>query len=283
MMIFICLLSATMAAVINILLKKMYQEFSSRELAPLNFIQIFVLMLIFSPLFFYLKPSPYVIFLMLSIFVVDTLANVFYFKSIEYGEVSYVSIFMSLSPVFTLLISTLLVDFISFRSLICILGILISIYFLNLADMKNPVEPFLALTKNKNYYGIINAILVGLSAVLVKLLFLTNATNPPTYFMLRCGFIFIFISIFLKPRWNIVNKSMFIKSGMRSLFVIGNLLLYLYAVMFGNVVIATTLVNTYPIFIIIFAYFFLKEKITARKLAAISSVLFFIFILSHTA
>lgn len=283
MIILIALGSALMIAVVNVLLKKLYQTASSRELAPLNFLQIVIIMTLFMPFFYYFKPSGYVIALMLIISILDSLANYFYFKSIEYGEVSYVSIFMSLSPVFTLLIFTALVDFISIRTLIGILGIIFSIYFLNLNDKKNLLEPFLNLTKNKNYYGIINAFLVGSSAVLIKLLFSTNAINPPTFFTLRCAFVFLAMLIILKPRWSLITKQIVIDSSIRSLFVIGNFLLYLYAVNFGNVVVAATLVNTYPIFVIILSYIMFKEKITAKKFSAILSVLFFIFILSYTS
>lgn len=283
MIILIALGSALMIAVVNVLLKKLYQTASSRELAPLNFLQIVIIMTLFMPFFYYFKPSGYVIALMLIICILDSLANYFYFKSIEYGEVSYVSIFMSLSPVFTLLIFTALVDFISIRTLIGILGIIFSIYFLNLNDKKNLLEPFLNLTKNKNYYGIINAFLVGSSAVLIKLLFSTNAINPPTFFTLRCAFVFLAMLIILKPRWSLITKQIVIDSSIRSLFVIGNFLLYLYAVNFGNVVVAATLVNTYPIFVIILSYIMFKEKITAKKFSAILSVLFFIFILSYTS
>lgn len=282
MIILIALGSAFMISIVNVLLKKLYQQASSRELAPLNFIQIVIIMAVFMPFFYSFKPSAYVLAIMLIICILDSLANYFYFKSIEYGEVSYVSIFMSLSPVFTLLIFTILVDFVSIRTLIGILGIICSIYFLNLNDKKNLLEPFLNLTKNRNYYGIINAFLVGCSAVMVKLLFSTNAINPPTFFTIRCTFVLVAMIIFLKPRWALITKQIFLESLMRSFFVIGNFLLYLYAVMYGNVVVVTTLVNTYPIFVIIFSYLLFKEKITVKKSSAILSVLFFIFVLSYT-
>jgi len=283
MIIFLTLVSAIMIGIVNVLLKKLYQIGSSRELAPLNFLQITITMVIFLPFFYKFDPSGYVIALMLLIYTLDSLANYFYFKSIEYGEVSYVSIFMSLSPIFTLLIFTAFVDFISIRALIAILGIVISIYFLNLNDNKKLLEPFLSLTKNRNYYGIVNAFLVGSSAVLIKLLFSTNAINPPTFFTFRSIFVFIALILILKPRWNLITKPVIAQSWVRTFFVIGNFLLYLYAVMFGNVVIVATLLNTYPIFVIVFSYFLFKEKITAKKLAAIVSVLFFISILSYTA
>ena len=89
--------------------------------------------------------------------------------------------------------------------------------------------------------------------------------------------------IILRPRWKLITKSIIVQSWVRTFFVIVNFLLYLYAVMLGNVVIVTTLVNTYPIFVIVFSYFLFKEKITAKKLAAILSVMFFISILSYTS
>jgi len=51
MIILAALGSAVMIAVVNVLLKKLYQPASSRELAPLNFLQIVVTMLPYIYLF----------------------------------------------------------------------------------------------------------------------------------------------------------------------------------------------------------------------------------------
>ncbi|MGE5328433.1 MAG: EamA family transporter [Deltaproteobacteria bacterium] len=283
MITFIALGSAFAIAIVTVFLKKLFEQASARELAPLSFLQITLTLAPFSFFFFKLQLSTYTLLLITAICIIDSLSNYYYFKGIELNEVSYFSIFMSLSPIFTLILVSIFIDYVSIKTIFAIICIIISIYLMNLKNSKNLFEPFCALTINHSYYGLSYALLTGVSAVLFKLLFSINTTNPPTIFMIRCAFVFCISVILLKPRWSLITKSVLLQSWLRALFVIANFLLYLYAIMYGNVVIAITLVNTYPIFVIIFSHMLFKEKITARKLAAIFSVLFFIFILSYTS
>ena len=274
--------SAFCIAVVNVFLKKLFEKVSTRELAPLSFLLASITMLIFSPLYFYFRYSTKIIIILLIIIILDAIANYLYYRAIESCEVSYESIFMSLSPVFTLLIFTLFIDTISFKVIVSIFGILISVYILNLDHKISISAPFLNIFMDKHYLGLLNAIFVGSSAILIKYLFNEGSTNPPTLYLFRSIGVFLVISIMLNPRWEKINSKIIFSAWERVMFIIGSFLLYLYAISLGNVVVATTVSSIYPIFVLIFSYFLFKEKITLTKCVAIISILFFVALLNYS-
>lgn len=282
MIILVGLGSAFFAAVTNVYLKKLFCNASTNELAPLNFTLNTVTILFLFPFFGGIKISVSNVFLILAVLILDFLANYFYYNAIEHNEVSYVSIFSSLSPVFTLLIYTIFIDFISLKALIAILGIIISIYILNLNGKASIYEPFLNIFKNKNYYGLLIAFFLGCSAIFTKEIFNNNITNAFTLYFLRSVFLSILFSILLKPKFNKINMQTVIHTWIRSLFVIVHLLLYFYALSLGNVVVASTVSNSYPLFVLILSYFMFKEKITVQKFGSIICMLFCMVLLYNT-
>lgn len=274
--------SALCIAIVNVFLKKLFEKVSSREVAPLSFLLAFLTMLVFSPLYFHFNYSLKTLIILLIVFTIDTIANYLYFRAIESCEVTYSSVFMSLSPIFTLLIFTIFIDRISFRSLIAAVGIVFSVYILNLNHKGSLLEPFVNIFRNKHYMGLLYAVFAGGSAVFIKLLFNEGTINPPTLYLLRCLVIFLMISAVLRPRLNKIDLHTVILTWYRVIFVIGNFLLYLYAISLGNVVVATTVSSIYPAFILAFSYFMFKEKITIEKGFAILSIIIFVATLNYS-
>lgn len=274
--------SALFLSLVNVFLKKLFQKISSRELAPLSFFLASVTMLIFSPFYYHFEYTLNTVIILSIIFILDAIANYLYYRAIESYEVSYESVFMSLSPIFTLLVFTLFIDMISLKALISVIGILISVYILNLDHRASILEPFANIFKDKHYLGLLNAVFVGVSAILIKLVFEEGTINPPTLYLFRSIAVFFIISIMLNPRPKKIKAEIIFSAWGRVLFIIGNFLLYLYAISLGNVVVATTVSSIYPAFILIFSYFMFKEKITVEKGISILSILFFIVILNYS-
>jgi len=272
--------SALCLAIVNVFLKKLSEKVSSRELAPISFFLAFITMLIFSPFYFHFEYSLRMVIILFMIFIFDAIANYLYYHAIENCEVTYASVFMSLSPVFTLLIFTIFINAVSLKTLICIIGIILSIYVLNLDHRSSLIEPFVSISKDKHYLGLLNAIFVGVSAVLTKVVFSEAIINPPTLYLFRSLIIFFIISIMFNPRPKKINFNIIISAWVRVLFIIANFLLYLYAILLGNVVVASTVSSIYPVFVLIFSYFMFKEKITIEKFAAIILILYFIIMLN---
>lgn len=282
MVIFIGISAAFFSALTNVYLKKLFNSGTINELAPLNFFLNAIMMVIFSPLFYYFNPSLKGIIILIEIFILDTLANYFYYVAIESTEVSYTSIFMSLSPMFTLMISTPIISVLPLKSLICVIGIILSIYILNIGSNLSIYEPVKNIFVGKNYLGLVVAFFTGTGAVFTKIVFEEGVINPATLYLFRSVFIFSVLTIILKPKLNNLTSKIIMGTWFRAILVICHLLLYYYAISFGNVVIASTVSNIYPAFVLILSYFMFKEKITLQKWAAILSILFFITLLNYT-
>lgn len=274
--------SALINAITNVYLKKLFDNGSIRELAPLNFFLNAIMLLIFCPFFYYFNPSPRAVVILLGIFILDTLANYFFYLAIESSEVSYTSIFMSLSPIFTLFIATFFISVISINTLIAIVGILSSIYILNLNSQTSALEPFKNLFQSRNYYGILIAAFTGAGAVLTKIAFNEDMINPATLYMFRSIFIFIIFTILFRPNISNLSPKIVLNVWIRAVFVLLHILIYYYAISLGNVVIASTVSNTYPAFILILSYIMFKEKITIQKSTAILMIIFFISLLNFS-
>ena len=281
MVILVAIGSAFFTAVINVYLKKIFSGASTRQLAPLNFALSSAIMLLFSPVYFYFKYSLHAVIYLSVIFIADTIANYFYYTAIETNQVSYSSIFMSLSPIFTLLIFTTFIGTISLTTLISILGIMISIYILNLDHKTTIFEPILYIFKGRNYLGIAYAVFSSITAIFAKHVFSEGYINPPTLYLLRDIFIFISLSLALKPKLSHYNEKIAASMFIRALFGIASMLLYFYAISLGHVVLVTVVSNIYPAFILIFSYFIFKEKFSYQKILAVLTILFFIGILSY--
>lgn len=282
MLILIGMGSALCLAIVNVFLKKLFEEASSRELAPLSFFLSAITMLVFSPFYFYFQYSLKTVILISIVFIMDAIANYLYYRAIESCEVTYESALMSLSPIFTLLIFTLFVDAVSLKVVISAVGIIFSVYVLNLGQSSSILEPLINITRNKRYLGLLNAVFVGEAAVLTKVVFNEGTINPPTFYLFRCIVIFIVISIMFNPRPKKINLHIVFLTWRRVVFIIGNFLLYLYAISLGNVIAATTISSIYPAFILIFSYFMFKEKITIGKEIAVVSIPLFIVMLNYS-
>lgn len=267
----IALLSAFVGAIADVYAKGILNSTDTRSFVTMNFVSMAFVMTLVGPFFFELSLTGLAIPLLVGIFLLDAAANYFAFDALKNGDVSHVSPLVALAPMFTLMFSTaLLPSSVSIKVVVGVIGIVSSIYFLNLYG--NPWEPFRTLKRKDNLFGIVSAGLFGLSAVLSKFaLSIYEVTNVLTLFWIRSVVVtLIFLLVFRNALH--FEKKTGTKIFMRAILVIGQWLLYLTAISEGNVVVASSAAETVPVFILFMAYFAYREKITKQKLAAVSIV-----------
>ncbi|MBC8509736.1 MAG: DMT family transporter [Anaerolineales bacterium] len=270
------LASAFFGALSNVLAKLVMNFSNARDYSAVNFAIIFLLLIPFTPFFFNLEFSIVAVLLVLAASFVDGLANYFYFKAFEINDSVTASIFLSLSPVFTLL----LLPFIDFAqnqfTLIDVLGVLTIVFGIIALnwEIQRGLQPG---SKNESIktllVPILASFLFGANIYLIKYIFNLEIANSFTYYFVRAFIISVMMFGFLRPNlaW-ITPKHISIAAGRSSLVIIQWMFL-LYALNLGNPVIVKAVSDTSPLFVIVFAFIFLKEKLTRLKILGVIIVI----------
>ena len=171
--IYLAILSAFFASISNVLVKNILSTVSSKDILGINFMIMGAILLLFSPVFFQLKLSFFVIGILISIIVIDTFANYYYFKAFEKAEASIVTPLLSLAPVFTFIFAWFFLDdkvsFVNF--FIAIVIMMITIVF---STNFSKFNFFLSQTL---FPAILSSVLFGLSAIPSKYLLSNEMIN----------------------------------------------------------------------------------------------------------
>ncbi|WP_246944688.1 DMT family transporter [Bacillus pinisoli] len=202
--------------------------------------------------------------LLIVVILFDMSANFLFFKSMKRIEVSTLSVYVALTPLFTFIPNTILYGFHPFV-LISVLFITVGIYFLNLKD-RNPLSPFLELKNKGNLLGIGTAVLFGLSMVPSQQLLIHQWINPVTLYFFRSAGIAILTYLIYRPK--IWFPSLHVHLSVRGLLVIVQWVSLLTALTFADGTLVVALAFTSPIFAVFLAWFYFKERITVAKLTA---------------
>jgi drug/metabolite transporter (DMT)-like permease len=262
--------SAVFAAIANILARTLLRDVKSRDVLGVNFLVMALTLLIFSPLFFYFSFSWQAAGLVLLVGTIDTAANYFYFKSFERSEASTVTPILSLAPGFTFLFGWLFLDdIVSWPTFAITAGIILLIIIFSFE--KKQIKEF---HKETLLPALASSFLFGISAVPSKaLLDNLDAINSPTLYMFRAGLIALLAFVFFQNPIKKLSQKQYKLIFIRGLFVIAQWVLLYYALSLGNAGVAVTLANMTPIFVFIFGFFILKEKLTYKKFIAASLVI----------
>lgn len=269
------MLSALLAAFATIYAKFLFKEMTTRGFIAINFLVMSLLLLPFSPLFFELSITALSISLIALIVLLDTAANYFYFRSIEIAEVSHVAPIHSIAPIFTLLLSAILISYsVNMEVIIITLVITFSIYVLNLERI-GYLSPFIMMLQKKNYYALFAALFFGISAIPAKFaLDIYSVINPPTLYMIRNFIISLVFFVAFREEHLIKDIKKLAMIATRGCIVISQWLLFLYAISLGNVTLVVSIAGIAPLFVLVGGYLFLREKITLQKLVAIFGIVF---------
>ncbi len=240
----------------------------ARDYIAVNFAIIFLLQIPFAPFFFSIQLTFVSVLLVLAASLVDGLANLFYFKSFEINDSVTASIFLSLSPLFTLLLLPL-IEFgenqFSRTDMLGVLVIVLGIIILNWEMQKGSGKKYQRKSIVAILVPILASLLFGTNIYLIKYILNQGIANSYTYYFVRAFIISILMFITLRPTlgW-ITSKRLGIAAG-RSTLVIAQWMFMLYALQLGNPVIVKAVSDTSPLFVIVLAGLFLKEKFTSLK------------------
>lgn len=271
----IAILSAVFAAIASILARTLLKDIKSKDILGINFLTMGAVLLLISPMFYFFEPSILSILLLLSVGLIDGIANYFYFKIFEKTEASVAAPLISLAPVFAFFFSWVLigesVDFLTLFLSITIVALIV-LFSLNTKKIKE-------FKTDTLIPGLTASVLFGLSAIPSKML-LSNleVINAPTLYMFRSGLIALLALLFFRFPIRRITIKQYRIIFVRGLFVIGQWVFLYLALSKGSTGVSVTLGNITPIFVFILGFFFLKEKITLKKVLAAGLVLILSFV-----
>ncbi len=266
----IAIASAFFSAIATILARPLLKQIDSKSIIGINFLTMGVVLLLLSPLFYKFQASAITFAVLISISLIDTAANYYYFKTFEKTEAAVAAPLLALSPTFTFIFSWILLkEGTSIYNLILALLIII-ITVTSITDFSN----FAKTNTATLIPAMIAVLLFGLSAVPAKYL-LNNlqVINAPTLYMFRAGFIALFSLLLFGFNITAITVKQYRLIFVRGLFVIAQWILLYYAISRGNTGVSATLANIAPVFVFILAAIFLKEKITWKKMLAALAIL----------
>jgi len=273
---YLAILSAFFASISNVLVKNILSTVSSKDILGINFMIMGAILLLFSPVFFQLKLSFFVIGILISIIVIDTFANYYYFKAFEKAEASIVTPLLSLAPVFTFIFAWFFLDdkvsFVNF--FIAIVIMMITIAF---STNFSKFNFFLSQTL---FPAILSSVLFGLSAIPSKYLLSNEMINVLTLYAIRAISIGLIAFLIFGTGIKVLKTEHYKKLFIRSFFVMGKWFFLYYALKKGSAGITMTLSNITPVFVFVLSLIFLQEKFTLKKILAIISILMLIYFIS---
>lgn len=261
----LCVVAAFMWAIANILAKYLLKDLSTRDIFSINFLLMAAWLLLVSPLFYKFDFSIELLLWVVVIGLIDTLSNYFYFESLKHNDTSTITPVLSLSPIFTFIVSGLFVSenisLLTYIVSICIV-LLVVLFSLDQKSIRT-----LDFTKIK--YALLSSLLFGISAVPAKYVLTTLWTiNAPTLYMFRAGIIGLFALLFFGftiPRLSIKDYRFI---SLRSLVVIIQWVLFYYSISQIPVGVWSTIFSITPIFVFLLSFVFLKEQPTLKKLVS---------------
>jgi drug/metabolite transporter (DMT)-like permease len=264
-MLFLSLISSFFNAINTLYAKKIILEMKdNNSFIVVSFAYVAVLLGLTLPWLYFFKVNLLSVSLLLMVILFDMTANFLFFKSMEKIEVSTLSVYIALTPLFTFIPNTFLYGFQPFV-LVSVLFIIIGVYFLNLKG-PNPLTPFHVLKKPGNLLGIATAILFGISMVPSQQLLIHQWINPFTLYFFRSSGIAVITYLIYRPK--IWFPSLHLHLGLRGITVIIQWVCLLTALRFSDGTLVVALAFTSPIFVVFLAWFYFKERITLTKLTA---------------
>ncbi len=250
-------------------------KINSQNYLVYGFLAIVLVMLPFS--FFFWEISPEAksltnIIIFLSIVIISIIANILIIYSLKKENITEIEPIRLMQPLFTILLAFILSFFFVIYSdegsvLILLLGLIASLSLV-FAHIKKHHLSF-------NKYAIaaiISSFLFSIELVISK--FILSYYNSFTFYFLRCLLIFVVSWIIFHPKLSSIEnkpKIMIFIGGI--IWTIYRIIMY-YGYATVGIVFTTMLFILAPIFIYLFAWMFLNEKIEWRQI--ISSVVIII-------
>jgi drug/metabolite transporter (DMT)-like permease len=264
-MLFLSLISSFFNALNALYAKKIVGEMKdNNSFIVTSFAYIGLFLGLTLPWLYLFKPNAISISLLILVVLLDMLGNLLFFKAMNKIEVSVLSVYMALTPLFTFIPNSVLYGFHPFV-LVSVLFIMVGVYFLNLKG-RNPLTPLLELKKPGNLLGIASAVVFGVSMVPSQQLLVHGWVNPVTlYFYRACGIALITYLVYRPKVW---FPSLHKHLSLRGITVIIQWICLFTALKFADGTLVVSLAFTSPLFAVFLAWYYFKEQITPAKLTA---------------
>jgi drug/metabolite transporter (DMT)-like permease len=267
------LLSALLGAGANLMARSLMRKIKPRDYLSVNFGLMALMMLPGLPFLWHFQGGWLTLAILCGTVLLDTLGNFLYFRAFEINNAATASALLSLSPLFTLLLSGLVAftptpGWIEFLAVLFIVaGIVILQREMVAGDAA--ADP----ARNKHFIRMLAplgaALIFGATILPVKYLLSNQLLNPYTYYFLRGPLIALLAQLFFHPDYRWLTRSTLPLTVGRAAIVLAQWLLLLYALQGGNPAVVKTVSDSSPLFVLFFGGLFLHEKITRRKAAGV--------------
>lgn len=265
--------SATLGAVSNLTARALMQRIRPWDYIPVNFTLMAIFMLPGLPFLWRFEATRATLAIFGASVLLDLLGNYLYFRAFEINSAATASGLLSLSPLFTLLLS-MTAAFVpapgwqtSAAVGIIVAGIVI------LQHDKGADNGRLTPGDGSRYMRLLAplgaALIFGVTVLAATYLFKQGLTNPYTYYFLRSLSIALLVQFFFRPDYRWLTRSILPVMLGRSTVVLAQWLLLLYALQGSNPAAVKAVSDASPLFVLLFANVFLQEKITRRKAAGV--------------
>jgi drug/metabolite transporter (DMT)-like permease len=198
------------------------------------------------------------------IIIISTLANILMCYAIKRESVSEMEPIRLMQPLFTILIAFILSFFFSVYSKEGNFSILILAIIASIALIVSHIKKHHLKFDKYILAAIFGSLFFAIELVTSR--FLLSYYSSFSFYFLRCFFIFLITLIVFRPKISSVNnKSKFLILIVGIIWVVYRIILY-YGYLKLGIVFTTMLFILSPIFVYIFAWIFLKEKLSWRNI-----------------
>jgi len=233
-----------------------------------GFLAIVLAMLPFIYFFWKMTPQAFElrnIFIFSLVILFSIMANLFAFYSLKWEKVTNIEPARILEPLFIILLAILFSFFFTTlytRNYNVIIPALIAGLALIFSHIKKNHLKF-----NKYFIAaIIGSFFFALELVITRLIL--DYYSPISFYFLRCSAVFLISLILFRPKFSNLNKKVrFEILAIGVVWFIYRIIVY-YGYLNYGVIFTTLIIMLGPIFIYIFAYKFLKEKINWKNIVA---------------
>lgn len=268
--------SALLGAAANLAARSLMQRVAPRDYLPVNFLLMALMMLPGLPFFWHFQGGWSTLAILGGTVLLDTLGNYLYFRAFEINSAATASTLLSLSPLFTLLLSGLAAftpapGWMEFLAVLLIVaGVVILQREMVAGDAAARPAGDKRLIQLLAPLGA--ALIFGATILPIKYLLGNRLVNPYTFYFLRGPLIALLAQLFFHSDYRWLTRSTLPLTAGRAAIVLAQWLLLLYALQGGKPATVKAISDASPLFVLLFGSLFLREKITRRKAAGVMGV-----------
>jgi drug/metabolite transporter (DMT)-like permease len=268
--------SAALGAGANLSARLLMRRVAPRNYIPVNFMLMALMMLPGVPFFWHFAGGWSTLAILVGTVVLDTLGNFLYFRAFEINNAATASALLSLSPLFTLLLSGLAAFSAAptWTDILAVLLIVAGIIILQreMAAGDTVSSPLQSARNGRLLAPLGAALIFGATILPIKYLLGHQLINPYTFYFLRGPMIALLAQLFFRPDYRWLTRSNLPLTIGRAAIVLAQWLLLLYALQNGNAATVKAISDASPLFVLLFGGLFLREKITRRKAAGVIGI-----------